>query len=142
MEEQLSAAEKLALRHIVEDTLTEGGSFDFGEPSNRVIAGLWPKLAEAIAGNETFSEWEQAFDRLVAEALDTPRKGISAEDAEYTRDVLGVVRTNARETYCELRGIPCEAEDRHEDAGTEGRGLIGTEDNVRYVNFGGQQHSM
>lgn len=107
-----------------------GGSFNFGEVGSRVMAELWPKLAEAVLDNEDFKTMEKVCERLVAEAIVAAKKNIPADDIRYVRDLMEIVLENARETYCELRGIPCEVRDTEDRGGEEEMGRL-----IR-VNFG------
>lgn len=124
MEESLSPSEKLAIRRVMEDTIIAGGSFNFGEVGSRVMADLWPKLAEAVADNENFEVMEIVCERLVAEALVSAKKNIPADDIRYVKDLMEIVLGNAKETYCELRGIPCEVGDTKDEGDEETMGRL------------------
>ncbi len=111
MEESLSPSEKLAIRRVMEDTIMAAGSFHVGEVGSRVIMELWPKIAEAVEDGDNFADTERACERLIAEALVAARKKVSADDREYAEELMDIVMQNARETYCKLRGVPCEVKD-------------------------------
>lgn len=119
MDEQLSRSEKLAIRGVMQDTFFASGAFASRDKLGRRTAGeLWPKLAEAIMDAETFDGAEETLQRIIAEIIVEMKKN-GTEDAEFRQRLLEIVFENARETYCEMRGIPCEVRELRPDIDEE-----------------------